>query len=172
MLALEARLPAVLQGKDKPAGAAECLDFAALCQATKRYAAAARLYADAFAADPKLAGDLRAGHRYNAACCAALAAAGQGEGAGKLADEERKRLRKQALDWLRAELTARTKQSKSWWPGEAGQAREALRHWQKDADLAGLRDTAALGKFPAAERDAWQRLWADVDARLQRAQEK
>src|SRR5262249_23233542 len=39
MLSLEARLPAVLQGKDRPAGAAECLDFAALCQATRRHAA-------------------------------------------------------------------------------------------------------------------------------------
>jgi tetratricopeptide (TPR) repeat protein len=171
MLALEARLPAVLQGKEKPAGA-ERPEFAGLCQATKRYAAAARFYADAFAADPKLAADLRAAHRYNAACAAALAAAGQGEDARKLADEDRTRLRKQALDWLRADLTAQTKQLKSWWPGEAGQAREALRHWQKDADLAGLREKAALDKLPAAERDAWQRLWADVAALLKRAQEK
>jgi hypothetical protein len=40
----------------------------------------------------------------------------------------------------------------------------------RDAD--GLREKAALDKLPAAERDAWQRLWADVDALLKRTQEK
>jgi len=42
---------------------------------------------------------------------------------------------------------------------------ERMRHWQTDADLAGIRDEAALGKLPAAEREEWRRLWADV-ARL------
>jgi hypothetical protein len=78
MLALEARLPAVLAGKDRPANTAEGLELAGLCQTTKRYAVAARLFADAFAADPSPADDLSAGHRYNAACCAALATAGRG----------------------------------------------------------------------------------------------
>jgi hypothetical protein len=59
-----------------------------------------------------------------------------------------------------------------WWPGGPGQAREALRHWQKDADLASVRDKDALDQLPAAERDAWQRLWADVAALLKRAQAK
>src|SRR5262249_31321701 len=56
-LALEARLPAVLQGQDKPAGAAEGLEFAEICLLRKQNAAAARLYADAFAARPQLAAD-------------------------------------------------------------------------------------------------------------------
>jgi hypothetical protein len=47
----------------------------------KHYAASARLYADAFTADAKLAADLNQQHRYNAACSAALTAAGQGEDA-------------------------------------------------------------------------------------------
>src|SRR5262249_16807387 len=37
-----------------------------------------------------------------------------------------------------------------------------LRHWQKDSDLAGLRDAAALAKLSAEERGAYARLWADV----------
>jgi hypothetical protein len=41
-------------------------------------------------------------YRYNAACCAALAAGGQGKDADKLDDKERARLREQACDWLRA----------------------------------------------------------------------
>jgi tetratricopeptide (TPR) repeat protein len=172
MLALEARLPAALAGKDRPVGAAESLEFAGLCQATKRYAAAARFYADAFTAGPKLADYLRAGHRYNATRYAARAAAGQGEDARKLADEARTGLRQQALSWLRADLTAWTKTLEAAKPEARAAVRQTLQHWQKDPDLASLRDKAALDKLPAAERDAWQRLWADVDALLKRTQEK
>src|SRR5262249_16815648 len=58
LLALEARLPAVLEGKERPADAAEQRDLAALCQNYKRLnAAAARFYAAAFAARPELADD-------------------------------------------------------------------------------------------------------------------
>ena len=61
----------------------ETIALATMCQqpTKKRDAAAARLYADAFAAEPKLAADLQQQHRYNAACSAALAAAGEGEDA-------------------------------------------------------------------------------------------
>src|SRR5262249_38020247 len=44
------------------------------CQFTNRARATAHLYADAFANAPSLADDLGAGHRYNAARAAALAA--------------------------------------------------------------------------------------------------
>src|SRR5262249_37655715 len=40
---LEARLPAVLRGEDRPASAAEQLRFAEVCRLKKRYAGAARL---------------------------------------------------------------------------------------------------------------------------------
>jgi tetratricopeptide (TPR) repeat protein len=167
MLALEARLPAVLAGKDKPAGA-ECLDFARLCRGMKRYAAAARFYADAFAPDPKLTADPRSSNRYHAACAASLAAAGQGEDATSLAEEGRARLRQQALDWLRADLALWAKMAGEGTPQTRQLVARALPHWQKHPDLASLRDKAALDKLPTAERDAWQRLWADVDALLKR----
>ena len=68
--------------EDGLAGAAERIELASFCRWYKRlYAAAACFYADAFANDPNLAADLRQQHRYNAACSAALAAAGQGEDA-------------------------------------------------------------------------------------------
>ena len=44
-----------------------------------------------------------------------------------------------------------------------------LRHWQKDPDLASVRDAAALAKLPKEERVNWQMLWADV-AELLRTQ--
>ena len=46
-------------------------------------------------------------HRYCAACYAALAGTGQGEDAVKLDAKEQTRLRKQALDWLRADYWQR-----------------------------------------------------------------
>jgi serine/threonine-protein kinase len=77
-LALEGRLPAVLQGPDKPTNAAELLDLAWVCQLRKRYAAAARLAADVFAAKPQPRDDVPGARRYNAACAAALAGCGLG----------------------------------------------------------------------------------------------
>jgi hypothetical protein len=37
-----------------------------------------------------------------------------------------------------------------------------LRHWQRDPDLAGLRDAAALARLPEAEQVACRQLWIDV----------
>jgi serine/threonine-protein kinase len=47
-----------------------------------------------------------------------------------------------------------------------------MRHWQADPDLAGLRDPAELAKLSAEERVACERLWADVAALLQQAQDR
>jgi serine/threonine-protein kinase len=160
------KLPAYRSGSYVPATTEERLALAEWCALKKLHHTAAGLYATAFAADPKLADDLNASPRYQAACQAALAAAGMGEDAAKLDAREQARLRQQALDWLRADLTLRQKQLQSAKPGETDQARAALRHWQQDADLAGIRDEAALAKLPAGEREACSRLWAEVAALL------
>jgi hypothetical protein len=44
-----------------------------------------------------------------------------------------------------------------------------LRHWQADSDLAGVRSPDALERLPEAGRAEWRRLWADVQAKLDRA---
>jgi tetratricopeptide (TPR) repeat protein len=158
----DGRLSAVLEGKADPKDAAECLVFARLCQEHhKRYAAAARYYEEAFAAQPALAEDLASDDRYNAACAAALAGCGEGQDAAGLDDEERARLRRQALDWLRADLTA--------WgrlldrdAGKLSRAIEVLQHWLADPDFAGVRGPEALAKLPEAERRGWQQLWYQV----------
>jgi tetratricopeptide (TPR) repeat protein len=162
-LALEGRLAAVLRGDARPAGAAERLALAQLCRRYKRlYAAAARFYAEAFAEEPRLADDLRAGHRYDAACAAALAAAGQGRDAAGADDRERARLRGQALGWLRADLAARAALLDRGPAQARPEVRRALRQWQSSPDLAGLRDPEGLGKLPAAERQGWRRFWDEV----------
>jgi serine/threonine protein kinase/tetratricopeptide (TPR) repeat protein len=169
LLALDARLPALLEGKAQPVDAAEQRELADLCQNCKRlYAAAARFYAAAFAAQPKLADDLETQDRYNAACAAALAAAGQGADAAKLGNEELARLRRQTLEWLTADLAAwehRIKDNRE----ECMKVLQTLRHWKADSDLVGIRDTDELARLSPAERAACRKLWADVDALLQRA---
>jgi tetratricopeptide (TPR) repeat protein len=173
LLALGDKLPALLRGEAKPADAAEGLALAQLCQRHKRlYAAAARFYADAFTDQPRLADDIGSGQRYDAACAAALAGGGQGHDADKLSDPERARLRTQALGWLRADLVAWTKLVDTGKPEARAAVQKTLRHWQRDADLAGLRDAAALAKLPADERQACHKLWADVEALLRKAQGK
>jgi hypothetical protein len=81
-------------------------------------------------------------------------------------------LRRQALRWFRANLEA--------YAGLAGRddprlkraLQQRLEHWQKDADLAGIRDEEALARLPDHERAAWRRLWADVAALRQKVEGK
>jgi eukaryotic-like serine/threonine-protein kinase len=173
LVELDKKLPAVLQGETAPANAGEAVAIAWMCQQPyqKRYAASARLYADAFA-EPKLATNLNQQHRYNAARSAALAAAGQGEDARLLPDKVVVMFRRWALAWLRDDLTAYNKID----PQNNAAAKRAIRlrltHWQHDPDLASLRDKEAVDKLPEAERDACRKLWADVATLLQRTQEK
>src|SRR5262249_40186793 len=97
-VALEKKLPAVLAGQARPAAAREEVGLGEVCFLQRRYDAAARLYAGAFATQPALVDDLTAGHRHRAAFCAALASCGQGE--APPAGPQRQRWRHQALAWF------------------------------------------------------------------------
>jgi tetratricopeptide (TPR) repeat protein len=172
LLAADEKLSAVLRGEAEPAGAAERLALGQLCQYKHRHAAAARFYAGAFAADPRPAADLQQQHRYNAACSAALAAAGQGEDAKRLPDKVAVMLRRQALQWLRADLALYVKLAVRDEPAGKQFVREKMRHWQQDADLTSVREKEAIDKLPADEHEAWRALWADVDALLKKVEPK
>jgi serine/threonine-protein kinase len=164
------KLPAFQKGTYVPAGTQEYLELIEWCRIKKLHHTAVRLYAAAFTADPKLAADLKAAHCYNAACHASLAAAGQGADAAGLGEKEQVELRRQALTWLRADLALCGKQLESGQPAGRAEVQRALSHWQKDGDLAGLRDAAALAKLPDEERAAFTKLWADVAALLKKAE--
>ncbi len=166
MAALVARLPALLKGEDRPKDGAERLTLAQVCYDTKRYAAAARLWAEALAAEPKLGDDRRAQHRYSAACSASLAAAGQGADDPRPDDAARARLRGQALEWLKAERAAWARMLDAGDAQARPTVRQTLEHWYVDTDLAGVRDAGALAKLPESERAAWRALWAEVNALL------
>jgi Flp pilus assembly protein TadD len=169
---LAARLPAVLAGRLKPADAAEALGFAQFCYDKKLHGASARLWAEAFQVQPKLADDMQAQNRYNAACAAALAGCGQSKDDPPLDEAAKARWRKQAIDWLKADLTAWSNLLEKGPPQARKAIPETLQHWTADPDLAGLRDRAALAGLSADEQKACRALWAEVDALLAKAGKK
>jgi serine/threonine-protein kinase len=167
LLALRKRLPGLASGQDRPIDQRERLAFADLCRISteRRYALAARLYSEALVADPKLAAC-----RYSAACAAALAGCGQGDDGRTLTDQQTAWFRKQALAWLTGELEQWSQRAKSDKPAERALVHRTLERWQKDADLARVRQPEALAKLPEAEWRSWLTLWANVDAARQRAE--
>ena len=155
---LAPRLKAIVKGTDQPKNAAEGVAFATMCLHKKRYVLAARLFEQAFRDDPKLAEIETPGHRYNAACSASLAASAQGIDDAKPNDEEKIRLRKQALEWLKADLKTWTGQVEI--ANQKPIAAQILGHWRNDPDLAGVREEAGLKTLPEDEQTAWRTLEA------------
>jgi tetratricopeptide (TPR) repeat protein/serine/threonine protein kinase len=172
LVELDGKLPGFLEGKTPPASPEQGTDLARLCVHKRLNRAAVRFFAGAFAAKPKLADDLDSGHRYSAACAAALAGCGQGKDAEKLDGKERARLRRQALDWLRADLQAWGQLLEKGPPGARPTVAQKLRHWLADTDFADVRGREALARLPEGERQPWQKLWRDVADTLARAQGK
>ena len=89
MAALEDRLPQFLNGSVTVSTPASWAEVGEVCRRTKRYAAAARFFAEAAKDDPKYAGP--------AATCAALAGFGHGTDAADTSEEDRAEWRKSAL---------------------------------------------------------------------------
>jgi serine/threonine-protein kinase len=165
LLAIADDLPAILAGRKRPAAAATQRALAEWCLKHKRFTAtAARFYEAAFAAQPSLADDLEAADRLDAACAGALAGCGAGEDVAKLGEEGRAALRQQALDWLTADYNAWAERHRLGKPGQRTVAATAVRSWQRNEDLAGVRDEQALAMLAADERRSWQALWAKIAA--------
>jgi serine/threonine-protein kinase len=185
-------LPAFLRGEYQPVENDERLALVGICQSQGRSHAAARLYADAWTADPPLTDDLAAACRslaargdkqpvgrveelaaacrYPAARCAALAGCGLGSDGAALSAAERTAWRKQAREWLKADLAV-------WAKSLAGNSQATrvlvsrlLMHWQADPDLAGMREPSALSTLTAGEQAECVGLWSEVAAVLRHAQ--
>lgn len=126
---------------------------------------AIRTYQDAMLrATPAWPESIRRQLRYNAACAAALAGTGSGPDPPPLAD--RPLFRRQALDWLRADLALCKKQAASSNAAERKRAADWLTTWQKDTDLSSVRPGLARPGMPSGERDEWDAFWADVRVTL------
>jgi len=166
--ALDALLAAIVNGHQQPSSEGERLALTQRAYDKSLFATAARLWIEALEVNPALAENRQAQHRYNATCCAALAASGQGRGF-PLDKAAKDQLRHQALDWLKAELAAWT----SILADTDGPARQfiaqTLKHWKFDPDLTSIRDAAELARLPDLERADWETLWKGVDELLVQA---
>jgi hypothetical protein len=129
-----------------------------MCYDTKRFAAAARFWAETLTVDPQLGDDRQAQHRYNAARAAVQAVAGQGNDDPPPDAAAKAKLRAQALDWLEAERDAWAKLVDSSSPEARDPIVPTLQHWKVDTDLASVRDPEAEARLPEFERKAWQSL--------------
>jgi serine/threonine-protein kinase len=161
-------LPAFLDGRYQPQDNDERLTLLGVCQATNRSLALARLYADIFRADPRLADNLSAGLRYNAARAAAQVGCGLSKDSAGLGELERKRWREQARKWLRADLAAWGKLLDGGLTKTRDQVRRSVTSWRSDPALSGLRESTELKKLSADERKDCLAWWHEVGVVLAR----
>jgi serine/threonine-protein kinase len=161
-------LAALLHGEYQPQENSERLNLIGHCRFRQAFRAVVRLAADAFAADPPLADDGQAFHRYNAACAAARASSCQGTDSAELDDVECSHLRRQSLAWLRADLDGCVKRLEGATALERAGTRRRLEHWRRDDDLSGVRGLSAIARLPEQEQTEWRSLWSDMDAVLQK----
>ena len=106
---------------------------------------------------------MTSGHRYEAACVAALVSCGQGEDAGDVGFIERFRLSGQARSWLRDDLTHWRKQAEL---GQGVLVAAKLQHWLRNPDLAGVRDEDRLEELSNNDAESWRAFWEGVRAVL------
>jgi len=165
MASLDARLVAVIKGQ-APKDNAERIRLSSRAYATGLYAFAVGLLADALQNDPKLSDDRKAEHCYVAACCAALAASGQGRDNPPPDQAARDRLRRQALDWLRAELDQWGKALAANPAAMKNEVRTTLVFWKGDNDLASLREPNETTILTERDRALFAQLWKDVEKLL------
>jgi hypothetical protein len=161
MKAHESQLMELLDGSYKPKSALELVDFARLCALRQHFSTSCRLWGEAFKTNPRLADDIRAGLRYQAARAAAQAAHIQQEGDTTSGTDRPEQLRTQALAWLNADLAAHTRILDSGVLRDRATLPRRLGQWRVDPALAYLHDDAVLAGLSEPERRAWQRLWEE-----------
>ncbi len=107
---------------------------------------------------PDVADDPRSTVRYNAACFAMACATGAGTDAPPPA--ERPGYRRQGFELLALDLGQLRRLATT----QRANVHQVVQHWLADADLAPVRDRAALEQLPPDERAGWERLWVEVRA--------
>ncbi len=169
-IALAKRWPAILKGEDRPRDTAERLALAQIAYDRQHFAAAARFWAEAFAADPKLGADRNAQRFYHGARAAILAAEGKAKDDPPPDDAARAKLRSQARQWLKAELDSWSQALDKKPAQDRRSVVRVLEYWKVDPALAGVRDAEGLAKLSEEETQARRALWAEVDAVIRKAQ--
>ena len=160
------RLEEIAADQAKPVKAVDAAEFSKLCRQPflKRYAASARLYATACAADPKYANDASTfARRYDAARSAALAGCGQGADAPADASA-RAALREQGLVWLETNRKLLARRLASGARNDQQYVASQLSAWLAEKDLAGVRQGTSQHDWAPSEAAAWSAFWSEIEA--------
>jgi eukaryotic-like serine/threonine-protein kinase len=166
---VEREFHALSRGDAKPATVTERLDIAHVAHTRGLHATSARFWAESFALEPNLANDPTNRLRFAAARCAALAGFEKGKDRPPPDDAARTALRRQALDWLKADLAAASRIVATGRLERRNAIHEMLQYWKREADSAGIRNDEASAKLPEIERAEWRLLWTDVEALLSKS---
>jgi serine/threonine protein kinase/Tfp pilus assembly protein PilF len=174
---LEQRLPAVVDGTDRPIDDDDGLLLAELCFIKQQYDVSARLYRECFAAASQPRDELFRMDGFTAVRAAAQAAGYESDKLG--ADNDSKRLLniRQSLTWMQATLDAwaelldriQAKSSDDQVPLRA-QVLHRLSTWKFNPELVALRDPHSLKNLPPEESQKCRAVWDKLDALLRRAQ--
>jgi hypothetical protein len=153
----------VLAGEAQISGS-QYQPFVILCiKYLKRYGDGVKLIERALQDDPSLANDREERLRFRGASAALQACRND----PKASDKQRAEWRRQALEWLQAELesyrtTPGTSMDKQEGPGTPS-PRESVRGWLQDATLAGVREADLLTQLPTSEQHDWLEFWGEVE---------
>jgi hypothetical protein len=167
-----ATLPGALVAGEMPGGALERLVLAKLCYERGFLARAADLFRGAFELYPKLARVDWGFARWEAAGAAAQAGCGLSQDAAGLDEERRSALRRQALEWFRADLARSAEICAGSDPTACGRIRMALVYLGlRDMKLSCVQEDGSLALLPPPERGAWKAFWEELRQLVRRLNE-
>ena len=157
------KLPSVINGKRK-AGADELVELAKLCGSyLNRFSDSATLYDSAFKLRPSLANSTFQLRRTDAACAAAMAAAGKDVTVALKNKKTAQQWRNLALSWLQLDLAALQRVQRLMPAILVGkQLREDVGRYLQDVNLEVVRNPKYLQKLPDPERKEWHSFWSNV----------
>jgi serine/threonine-protein kinase len=106
--------------------------------------------------------------RIDAVSAAVLASNGRDDEAARLDLAQRAVWCAKAAEWMRADVDSRAIEALDADPAVRDRAARALAHWRHAPRLSGVRGDGAIAQLPESERNAWRKLWTDVDVLSER----
>ena len=163
-LALDKQLQAFRDKGELPKGGKDVLELADIARRYKQHhLTAVALYSRIFKSDADLTDELIGDHRYRAAGCALLAAAGKAADLSKPRPDKQSELRAQARRWLRAELERATQRTEAGKSEDTPHLVDRISRWKTDKELESIRDPQVMQDWPDDEQKAWHDLWEDAN---------
>jgi serine/threonine protein kinase/Tfp pilus assembly protein PilF len=155
-LAFQPRIPAFVNGSDKPKNSLESFRIASVCYNQSLFDAATKFWLAALDEDEQLLGRLE-GVDLKHVKAAALSGTGHAKDNPAPDEEIRERRLSQSLEWLKDYLDLLQDQP------TRRDVVKCLNTWKGDPDLHWVRDAAELNKLSEKQRSAWSEFWKRVD---------